>query len=82
MLVSVVQQSESMVCIYISPLFWISFLFISPQSIEYPVLYSKFLLVIYFIHPSVYMPVSVSQFILYLLVTISLFSTSMILLHK
>ena len=33
-LVSTVQQSESGVCIHISPLFWISFPFRSPQSIE------------------------------------------------
>ena len=34
LLVSAVQQSESAVCIHISPLFWISFPFRSPQSIE------------------------------------------------
>ena len=33
-LVLAVQQTESAVCVYISPLFWISFLFGSPQSIE------------------------------------------------
>ena len=33
-LVLAVQQTESAVCIHISPLFWISFLFRSPQSIE------------------------------------------------
>jgi len=44
--------------IHISPLFWISFPFRPPQSTE---LYSRFSLVIYFLHSSVYM--SVSQFI-------------------
>ena len=34
MLISTVQQSESAICIYISPLFWISFSFRSPQSPE------------------------------------------------
>ena len=33
-LVSAVQQSESAICIHISPLFRISFSFRSPQSIE------------------------------------------------
>ena len=33
-LVSTIQQSESAVCIHISPLFWISCLFRSPQSAE------------------------------------------------
>ena len=33
-LVLAVQQTESAVCIHISPLFWISFLFRSPQSTE------------------------------------------------
>ena len=32
MLVSAVQQSESATCIHISPLFWISFPFMSPQD--------------------------------------------------
>ena len=34
MLVSTVQQSESAICVHISPLFWISFSFRSPQSPE------------------------------------------------
>ena len=55
------------VYIYIYPLFWISFPFRSPQSTEYSSLccYSRFSLVIYFIHSiiSVYMSTSVSQFI-------------------
>ena len=54
MSVSAVQQSESATCIHISPLLWISFPFRSPQSTEFPVLYSRFSLVIYFIHSSVY----------------------------
>ena len=33
-LVSTVQQSESTICIHISPLFWFSFPFRSPQSTE------------------------------------------------
>ena len=33
-LVSTEQQSQSAICMYISPLFWISFPFKSPQSIK------------------------------------------------
>ena len=65
-LLSSVQQSESAVCIHISPCFWISFPFRPPQSIEqieFPVLYSRFSLVICFIHSSVYMSVPISKFI-------------------
>ena len=41
--------------IYIYPLsFWISFPFRSSQSTEFPVRYSRFLLVICFIHSSIY----------------------------
>ena len=51
MLISTVQQSESAMCIHISPLFRISFPFRSPQSIVvFRVLYSRFSLVTYFIH--------------------------------
>ena len=52
MLVSAVQQSESAICFYISPLFWNSFPFRStlPHWVEFPVLYSRFSLVICFIH--------------------------------
>ena len=39
---------------HVSRLFWISFPFRSPPSIEFPMLYSRFSLVIYFIHSSVY----------------------------
>ena len=64
-LVSAVQQSESAICIHITPLFRISFPFRSPQSSEFPVLYSRFSLVIYFIHSinSAYMSIPISQFI-------------------
>ena len=34
MFVSTVQQSESVICIHISPHFWTAFPFRSPQSIE------------------------------------------------
>ena len=51
-------------CVYrISPVFWISFPFRSPQSTEFPVLYSRFSLVTYFIHSSVFISVPISQFI-------------------
>ena len=40
-LVSTVQQSESAIHTHIFPLFWISFPFRSPQSIEVPGLYSS-----------------------------------------
>lgn len=46
---SSVQQSESDICIHIFPLFWISFSFRSPQNTEFPVLYSRVSLIIYFI---------------------------------
>ena len=50
-LVSTVQQSESVIRIHISPLFWISFPFRSPQSTEQSFLcYTMFSLAIYFIH--------------------------------
>ena len=65
-LLSSVQQSESAVCIHISPCFWISFPFRPPQSIEqieFPVLYSRFSLVSCFIHSSEYMSVPISNFI-------------------
>ena len=42
---------------------WISFPFRSAQSTEFPVLYSRFWSVTYFKHSSVYMPISISQFI-------------------
>ena len=48
-LVSIVQQSESATHIHISPLFWISFPFTSPQSIEknsryFKSIFSKYLI--------------------------------------
>ena len=49
-LVSAVQQSESIIHIHIPPLFQISFPFRLPQSTESTVLYNKFASVIYFIH--------------------------------
>ena len=45
-----VQWSESDIHIHISPLFWISFPFRSPQSTEFPERSSRFSSVIYFIH--------------------------------
>ena len=65
MLDAAVPQSESALCISESPLFWIPFQFRSPQSIPlaFPVLCSRFSLVIYFIHSSVYMSTTISQFI-------------------
>ena len=71
-LVSTVQQSESVIRIHISPLFWISFPFRSVttgQWVEFPELYHRFSLVIslviYFIHSisSVYTSIPISQFI-------------------
>ena len=53
-LVSAVLRSESALRIHISPLPWISFPFRFLHSIEFPVLYSRFSSVIYFIHSSVY----------------------------
>ena len=62
--VSAAQQSQSAICIRVSPLFCISFPFRSSQSIEkLPVLDNRFSLVIYFIHSSVYMLIPISQFI-------------------
>ena len=61
-LVSAVQQSESAIRLHMSPLFWISFPFRPPQSTEFPVLYRRSLLVICFIHSSVYMSIPISQF--------------------
>ena len=55
---------------------------ITEYWVEFPVLYSRSLIVIYFIYGSVYMSIPISQFIpppLSLLVTISLFSTSVTL---
>ena len=60
-LVSAVLQSESALCIHISPLPSISFPFRLLQSIEFPVLHSRFSLVIYFIHSTVYMSIPSSQ---------------------
>ena len=70
-LVSSVQQSESTICIPISPPSWTS---LPPTTIprisvttehqaELPVLYSRLPLAIYFTHGSVYMSILISQFI-------------------
>ena len=62
MLVSGVQQSESVIHIHISPLFFLdSFYHIGHYKYwaEFPVLYSRFLLVIYFIYISVYISVPI-----------------------
>ena len=53
-LVSIVQQSKSAVCIHITIFFQISFPFRSPQSTESPVLYSRFSLVILYAVSVVY----------------------------
>ena len=50
---SAVQQSASAIYTHIPPLFWISFPFRLPQSIEFSVLYSRFSLVIYFTHSKI-----------------------------
>ena len=70
--------------IYIYPLFFSfpSHLVTTEHGVEFPVLYSRFSLVIYFIHSSIYMSVPISPFIplpFPPLVTISLFSTSVTL---
>ena len=55
---------------------------VQKSEVEFPVLYSRFLLVIYFIHISVYTSIPISQFIAHPhpafppLVSIRLFSTS------
>ena len=58
------QQSESAICIHISPLFWIFFLLRLPQSIQSSLSYTVGS-VIYFTHriSSVYMSIPISQFI-------------------
>ena len=70
--------------LHISPLFWISFPFRSPQSFEeFSVLYSKFSLAVYCIHNGVYMsirspnsshcalPLVIQKFVLYVCVSMS-----------
>ena len=80
MLLSSVQQSESAIHTHISPPFWISFPFGSPQSVEFPLLDSMFLLLIYFIHSINRVHVSVPNLLIPPsrphLVSIHLFSTS------
>ena len=62
-LVPTVQQNESAIFIRLSPPLWTSFPFRSPQCIRVPVLYSMFSLVIYFIHSSnsVFVSIPISQ---------------------
>ena len=45
------------------PCFWISLTFRSSQSIEKSALFSRFLLVMYFLHTGVYMSIPISQFV-------------------
>ena len=62
---SAVQRSEAAICVHIPPLFWISFLLRSPQcKVEFPELYSSFLLVACFIQSirRVYVSTPISQF--------------------
>ena len=55
-LVSGVQKSESVMHIHIPTLFWILFPYRKLEyGVEFPVIYSRFLLVIYFIYSSGYM---------------------------
>ena len=68
-LVPTVEQSESALCIHISLFFFFNFLPIlvtTEHWVEFPKLYSRFSLVVYFIHNihRVYMSISISQFIL------------------
>jgi len=73
-------------CVSVYPFFfWISFPFRSPQSTEFPMLYSKFSLVICFIYSSEYMSIPISQFItshFFPLWSMCLFSMSMTLRHR
>ena len=65
-LVSIVQQNESTVCSHISPPSLLDFLPIQVTTehyIEFFVLYSRFLLVIYFLHNCVYMSIPIYQVI-------------------
>ena len=66
-----------------TPSFWISFPLVSPQSTEFPVLYSRFSIIFYFIHSInnvyIYVSIQVLQFIPFPrshLLSICLFSTS------
>ena len=70
-LVSAVQQSESVIRIHISTFFRF-FSHIGHYRVlsRVPCVYSRSLLVIYFIYSSVYMSIPISQFILSLLTTL------------
>ena len=78
------QQSKLAIHKHISPLFWISFLFRYHREhwVEFTLLYSRFSLVMYFIHNSMYMSIPIFQFnppALPPLVSICLFSRYMCL---
>ena len=89
---SSLQQSKSViyiyicVCVYISLLFFrvlFSHIVIIDYWVEFSVLYSRFLFVIYFIYGGVYMSIPNFQFNSFLfssLIAVSLFSTSVTLL--
>ena len=62
-LISAIQESESVIHIHISILFQILFLFRLLQTIEFPLPYSWSLLIIYFIYSNVYMLIPNSSFI-------------------
>ena len=81
-LVSAVKQSESITHIPISPPSWTSHslphpTYLSHHRAEFPVLYSRFPLSTYFTHCSVYMSVSISQFIPPLCPALSMYLFSM-----
>ena len=61
LLVPAVQQSESVTRTHTAPLPWLSFPFRSLHNTGFPVLYSGFSLVVYFIHGSVYMSIPIPQ---------------------
>ena len=82
-LISTVLKGKSGICMHMSPLFWVSFLFMSPWSPEFSELYSRFSLSIFYIVLMVYIcqsqsphsshPLShplVSMFVLYLWVSL------------
>ena len=74
--VSNVQQSDSVIHIHVSVLFQILSPFRLLQNVEFPVLYNRSLLVIYFKYNSVYMLIQPPDLSLPTLVTIRLFSAS------
>ena len=66
-LVSAAQQSESNICIHLSHLFGfpshVGGIPCGEYWVEFPMVYSRFSLVIYFIHSSFYVSVPISKFI-------------------